>query len=318
MENDNLPYLSVIITAYNRKEFLLNAIKSAVNQTLEKKNYEIIVIKNFQDDMIDNYIVKNNIKGIISNDNSLGGKLIEALNVATGDIISFLEDDDLFFENKLDIVYNEFKKDNNVVYYHNLSVPINRNGKAININSVNISIDSNMSSISIRKSIVKFNRANIINILMAPDILMYLYALESNKKIIKGKEKLTHHMFHNSASNIVSSNFEEYRKFVFTSSDLVLNNFVFFKSLVHSKKSINYLNSRITHVQIQKYIFGANEVPSKLINYVINSSGSRLGSLKYRVAFFLSCILIKVYPRSRKYISNNVWNIHSKRANEII
>ena len=93
MENNKLPYISVIITAYNRREFLLNAIKSVLSQTLDKKYYEIIVIKNFQDDIIDNFISENNIKGIISTDNSLGGKLIEALNVATGEIISFLEDD---------------------------------------------------------------------------------------------------------------------------------------------------------------------------------------------------------------------------------
>jgi glycosyltransferase involved in cell wall biosynthesis len=41
------PYISVIITAHNRKEFLKEAIQSALNQTLERSNYEILVIKNF-------------------------------------------------------------------------------------------------------------------------------------------------------------------------------------------------------------------------------------------------------------------------------
>ena len=49
MNDNELPYISVIITAYNRKDFLFNAIKSVVNQTLDKKYYEIIVIKNFED-----------------------------------------------------------------------------------------------------------------------------------------------------------------------------------------------------------------------------------------------------------------------------
>ena len=64
MENDRLPYISVIITAYNRKEFLLNAIKSAINQTLDKKYYEIIVIKNFEDKNIDEFIDNHNIQKI--------------------------------------------------------------------------------------------------------------------------------------------------------------------------------------------------------------------------------------------------------------
>jgi Glycosyl transferase family 2. len=35
--------------AYNRKEFLLEAVNSALNQTLPEDEYEIIVVKNFED-----------------------------------------------------------------------------------------------------------------------------------------------------------------------------------------------------------------------------------------------------------------------------
>jgi Glycosyl transferase family 2. len=58
-------FISVIITAYNRKEFLLDAIKSALKQTLPKDKYEIIVIKNFKDNLIDDFINENNIKSIL-------------------------------------------------------------------------------------------------------------------------------------------------------------------------------------------------------------------------------------------------------------
>ena len=122
MNDTELPYISVIITAYDRKEFLLNAIKSALNQTLDKKYYEIIVIKNFRDENIDDFIIENKIVEIISNDNSLAGKLIEALNVAKGTVISFLDDDDLFSSNKLEVVYNKFKSNNNICYYHNTHI----------------------------------------------------------------------------------------------------------------------------------------------------------------------------------------------------
>ncbi|EQD28177.1 cell wall biosynthesis glycosyltransferase, partial [mine drainage metagenome] len=45
--------ISVIITAYQRKNYLLDALNSAVNQTLDRKYYEIIVVKNFSDSEID-------------------------------------------------------------------------------------------------------------------------------------------------------------------------------------------------------------------------------------------------------------------------
>ncbi|MEM3811936.1 MAG: glycosyltransferase [Thermoplasmata archaeon] len=57
-------YISVIITAYNRKEYLLDAIKSVINQTLNRGFYEIIVVKNFHDKDIDNYITENKVKEI--------------------------------------------------------------------------------------------------------------------------------------------------------------------------------------------------------------------------------------------------------------
>ncbi|WP_241760253.1 glycosyltransferase [Thermoplasma volcanium] len=40
--------ISVIIIAYNGKKYILDAVKSALNQTLDKKYYEIIVIEKLQ------------------------------------------------------------------------------------------------------------------------------------------------------------------------------------------------------------------------------------------------------------------------------
>ena len=311
MKDNKLPYISVIIIAYNRKEFLLNDIKSVINQTLDKEYYEIIVIKNFQDENIDNFINKNDIKHILI-EGTIGEFLHKGISEANGEIISFLDDDDLFLENKLNIVYKKFKNDNNIGYYHNLQIPINSNGKALNINSMETLIDFNMSSITIKKSIVKINKPEKINIVQ--DVFMYLCALDSNKKIIIGKEKLTYYMLHNSTSNIVSNSYEEYRKFLIAQSDLNLNQYILFKNFFHSKKAINYLKWRITGIQIGRYIYGTNKFPSELINYIIHSSTR----LKYRIGFLLVCILIKIYPKSRKYINDKIWNIHRKRIKELI
>ena len=301
MENDKLPYISVIITAYNRKEFLLNAIKSVLNQTIDKKYYEIIVIKNFREQNIDDFINKNKIIGIVSNQESLIGKLVEALNIARGTVISFLDDDDLFFENKLGIVYKKFRKDNNIIYYHNCYVPINTNGKTINVNKVNIDPDFNMSSISIKKSIVKINNADKINMLQ--DTLMYLYALESNEKIINGREKLTYYMVHNSASNIVATNFEEYRERALTIIEETLKSYIILEGLFNLPKSINFINARITGFKINGYMFGLKEKPKNLINYILNNSFT----LKFRIKFLLVYILIEIKPNFRKYIYKRVW-----------
>jgi len=56
--NVGKPYISVIITAYDRKKYLLGAVQSALNQTLPKDLYEVIVIKNFRDETIDRQLEK--------------------------------------------------------------------------------------------------------------------------------------------------------------------------------------------------------------------------------------------------------------------
>lgn len=45
---EKFPLFSVIIVAYERKEYIQRAIKSVIEQTLDKANYEILVVKNFR------------------------------------------------------------------------------------------------------------------------------------------------------------------------------------------------------------------------------------------------------------------------------
>lgn len=111
------PQITLVITAYNRREFILQSIKCALTQTLERENYEILVIKNYRDETIDKFIEKHQIKSIIA-DGIEGEYPFIALQHAEGEIISFLDDDDLMSEKKLYSVYEIFK-DSKVGYYHN-------------------------------------------------------------------------------------------------------------------------------------------------------------------------------------------------------
>jgi len=49
--------ISVVVVAYNRRGFLLSALRSIVNQSF--KDYEVIVAKNFHDLDIDDFIKKH-------------------------------------------------------------------------------------------------------------------------------------------------------------------------------------------------------------------------------------------------------------------
>ena len=113
--------VSIIVICYTRKEFILDAIQSIKNQLdLTKFNAEIIVIKNFIDKDIDQRIIDLGCVLLTSKEPSIGGKIVEGLQRSTGEIVSFLEDDDLFIEEKLSSIELIFAKSIDNVYVHNM------------------------------------------------------------------------------------------------------------------------------------------------------------------------------------------------------
>ncbi|MFQ1020794.1 glycosyltransferase family 2 protein [Tardisphaera saccharovorans] len=119
------PRISVIVTAYDRKKYLLGAVKSALNQTLSRDLYEVIVVKNFRDDFIDSKLGEWGVTNLYSESVGFGAMVYEALQVDRGDVISFLDDDE-FLSGKLKAVYEAFQR--GADYYHNGRLVINESG----------------------------------------------------------------------------------------------------------------------------------------------------------------------------------------------
>lgn len=100
--------ISVIIVAYNRKMYVKQAVESVLNQTYDKNKYEIIVVKNFHDEDIDKFLIANKVNNIFSLNEEYGKKLSTGISNSNGDIICFLEDDDLFDKYRLERVNQIF------------------------------------------------------------------------------------------------------------------------------------------------------------------------------------------------------------------
>ena len=185
-----MPHISVIIQAYNRKEYILGAFRSARRQTLSFKNYEIIVTKNFKDRVIDNYIERHGGKLIFFEGGSVGDQIADAVQNAKGRIICFLDDDDLFLRTKLNFILRTFQREPSLLYMHNNLVYINEEKKQIKkpnpfekegnfiiepskvsladlIRLEDLSPGQNMSAISIKKPI-------LINVIKDIDIIKYV------------------------------------------------------------------------------------------------------------------------------------------------
>ena len=123
------PVVSVLAIAYNRREFINAALLSAINQTLPKDMYEIVLLTNF--DIDPTLLSQANIRVVFSNIRELGPKLSTAIPLCQGDIICFLEDDDEWLPDKLEHVTSIFSKFPEVGYYHNNWIVIDERGNEL-------------------------------------------------------------------------------------------------------------------------------------------------------------------------------------------
>lgn len=115
------PYLSVIVTAYRRKQYLLDAVRSVLDQDLDRSEYEVIVLKDFSDTSIDPTLSREApVVRVHTEDLRLMGEMLaKGIELARGEVLCFLEDDDRFCPGKLRGVRDLFRSDPRLAFVRN-------------------------------------------------------------------------------------------------------------------------------------------------------------------------------------------------------
>lgn len=216
--------ISVIVIAHDRKEYLIDALKSANDQTLDRNKYEIICVKNFVDDNYDREITCLVDKLITSKSTAVGPKLKVAIEESRGEILSFLDYDDLFLPGKLQYVSESFLAVGRSVYLHNAHMT--RRGNEDNLSSsispapesvvtldansagnkemkvlMSMYPDFNSSSISISRKIIVPRLNQMEKLIMHPDTFIFYAALESGGILVDDPRVLTVYRVHGSTTN---------------------------------------------------------------------------------------------------------------------
>ena len=127
--------VSVIMPYYNKKNYFLKSINSVLKQTYT--NLEILIIYDDQNRSDLEYIkncIKNDLRvKIIFNDNNKGAAYSrnKAISIARGEYIAFLDCDDYWETNKIEMQLN-FMLTNGYDFSHTTYQVINYNGKIVN------------------------------------------------------------------------------------------------------------------------------------------------------------------------------------------
>ncbi len=213
--------ISVIITAHTREDYLDDAVKSVLSQ---KGNYslsEIIVVKNFNHEKLDKWLTDSKIKTVFSN-GSIGEDLVAGIQQANGEIICFLDDDDLFEPLKLAHVSDVFENVPELGFYHNAFNLFNEQNyfirNALMKQPINPKIIKsattkdlhyifshgghvNMSSICIPKKMISGRLEILVKITGVPDDFCLFSALDSGYYVFLDTLRLTKYRVHLSASH---------------------------------------------------------------------------------------------------------------------
>lgn len=120
------PFFSIVIPAYNRLEQLERAVTSCLNQTFQ--DYEIIVVDDCSKTDLSRILTTFPQVKLIRADKNVGGGGARNIGIdeAIGKYIVFLDSDDEFLPNKLEIVYSKIvelgSSSDNVLFYSKVSI----------------------------------------------------------------------------------------------------------------------------------------------------------------------------------------------------
>jgi len=124
--------ISIITTNYNTDKYLEKTIKSILNQKGNFRLEYIIIDGGSTDsslDIIKKY--KDRIRYISEKDKGQSNGINKGLRMATGDIVAFLNADDIYLDNTLDTVVRYFKDNPECMWLTGYCKIIDENGKQI-------------------------------------------------------------------------------------------------------------------------------------------------------------------------------------------
>jgi len=106
--------VSAVVMAHGRREFLREAVDSARAQTGVPDSYEVIVTKDFADPYVDTL---PGLRLLDSTGMGTGDMIAEAAKAARGDLLAFLDDDDVWEPGKVAQVLSVFASSPRLGYY---------------------------------------------------------------------------------------------------------------------------------------------------------------------------------------------------------
>ena len=177
---------------------MLQAVESVLHQTLPRSEYEIIVVKNYKD--YDDILKEKGVKAFYIENPWLSAKISKGIDESQGDIICFLDDDDLFRPSKLERVKSVFEE-YKISWYKNMLVAQDLQGNILDYTySYTSSIFKYFNSINLidKRSLLKIKKLSVyltLAINSSTQCVSRDIALSFKDKIVKAERNIDELIF---------------------------------------------------------------------------------------------------------------------------
>jgi glycosyltransferase involved in cell wall biosynthesis len=105
-----VPYFSIVISVFNKEDFIYNTINSVLNQTFS--DFELIIVNDGSSDSSEKIITSfsdSRIRYIYQENQGAGATRNHGIQLAKSDVIALLDGDDVWLPNYLESIFNAIK-----------------------------------------------------------------------------------------------------------------------------------------------------------------------------------------------------------------
>ena len=241
--------ISILISTYDRKQYIGRAVNSLLDQNTDKQNFEIVVVKGFLDESIDKFLDANDVKRIFLNEKSLGKKIAQGVMECKGEFICFLDDDDEFEPNKIHRLFDIINSEPDADFIHDSILKIGEDGSVLDSKNSGIQFrdfsfvpgagdysvlskflryrgDWYLSAMCIRKSVIEPVQNELRETNQSLDKFIFFAGLNHGRKMLIVSDRLTRYRLHQSTTTYIGSksDFIAKREMFFRNTAQVFNN----------------------------------------------------------------------------------------------
>lgn len=300
------PSISVLLIVYSDSQLYKEAIDSVAAQTLSNSDIELVIATSFPQEFTipKDLDREGRVRVVHSEELTSGGKIRESVRSCGGDIIAFLDYDDTWEVDRLDTVVKAFSETERLGYYHNNCTFVgedqvpqrgvyrflaggrlkSQSGRRLIDPSVSVAAEIrgwmgpgtyNMSSISVRRSLILDFAQRIPNVNLSIEDIIFFNCLNLNNKGMQDTRKLTRVRMHGSnvsnASNR-SRNIEHERIAIDSLANLM--NLTTNSAIRSCLKS--YLPGKELYSQISMQLAGRASVARQFLSYLSSYQSSAI------------------------------------------